>query len=154
MYTPKFATAVSCIDGRVQMPVIRYLKNRYAVDYVDVISEPGADLILANATDKHTVEAILRKIRTSLVRHESRLVAVVGHYDCSGNPAPREVQEQHIRTALERLKAVFLQDVRFVGLWVNQRWTVQDVPIVPKNILPLVTSNAPPRKAHAHGRRS
>lgn len=153
MYTPRFATAVSCIDGRVQMPVIRYLRNRFAVDYVDVISEPGPDLILAYPSDKHTVEAILRKVQMSLTRHASTIIAVVGHHDCSGNPAPKEEQEEHIRLALTRLKSVFLNDVRFIGLWVNKRWTVQEVPLEPKSILPLVRSKVPARIARGRGTR-
>ncbi len=36
-----FATAINCMDGRVQLPVIAYLKSKYVVDYVDAITEPG-----------------------------------------------------------------------------------------------------------------
>lgn len=127
MFDQRFATAVSCIDGRVQMPVIRYLKNRFPVDYVDIVSEPGPNRILAEWRDTHTVEAILRKVRMSVDRHGSRLVAVVGHYDCSGNPAPRQEQAEHTRLAIRRLQELFLNDMTFVGLWVNERWNVLEV---------------------------
>ena len=32
-----FATAINCMDGRVQIPVIEYLKKEFKVDYVDMI---------------------------------------------------------------------------------------------------------------------
>ena len=40
-----FCTAINCMDGRVQLPVIRFLQERFKVDYVDVISEPGPNLL-------------------------------------------------------------------------------------------------------------
>jgi len=36
-----FCTAVNCMDGRVQLPVINYLKERFSANYVDMITEPG-----------------------------------------------------------------------------------------------------------------
>lgn len=35
------------MDGRVQLPVIKYLQDRFKVQYVDTITEPGPNLILA-----------------------------------------------------------------------------------------------------------
>jgi len=31
----KFATSVSCIDGRIQIPLAKWIKENYSVDYVD-----------------------------------------------------------------------------------------------------------------------
>ena len=39
----KFGTAINCIDGRTQQPVIDYIKQNYAVDMVDMITFPGAN---------------------------------------------------------------------------------------------------------------
>lgn len=47
-----FCTAVNCIDGRVQLPVIRYLQERYGVLYVDVVSESGPVHSLAEPADR------------------------------------------------------------------------------------------------------
>ncbi|MGI9568583.1 MAG: carbonic anhydrase, partial [Desulfobulbia bacterium] len=33
----RFCSVISCMDGRVQLPVIRYLQKRFNVDYVDSI---------------------------------------------------------------------------------------------------------------------
>jgi hypothetical protein len=43
----KFATALNCMDGRVQITIIEFLKKKFKVDYVDMITEPGIDKILA-----------------------------------------------------------------------------------------------------------
>ena len=37
----KFATSISCIDGRIQLPLAKWIKENYSVDYVDAITEPG-----------------------------------------------------------------------------------------------------------------
>ena len=36
-----FATSIHCMDGRIQEPIIQYIKTKYDVQYVDVITEPG-----------------------------------------------------------------------------------------------------------------
>lgn len=43
----KFGTAINCIDGRVQLPVIKWLKENYYLDFVDMITEPGPDKVLS-----------------------------------------------------------------------------------------------------------
>ena len=123
----RFGTAVICIDGRVQMPVIRYMRNRFALDYVDIISEPGPNRLLAAAHDRHLFQSVVAKIRVSIDRHGSHIVAVVGHYDCAGNPVEQAVQTEQTKAALALLRPMFSEDVRLVGFWVNQRWNVIEV---------------------------
>ena len=43
----RFATAINCIDGRVQVPVSNWLKRSYSVSYVDTITEPGVDRLFS-----------------------------------------------------------------------------------------------------------
>src|SRR5829696_466725 len=85
----KFGTAINCIDGRTQQPVIDYIKQNYAVDMVDMITFPGANGIFSN--ELRLVEASLAKHSTSISveKHNSRIIAVVGHYDCAGNPGDK-----------------------------------------------------------------
>lgn len=50
----KFCTAINCMDGRVQLPVINYLKKHFKVNYVGSITEPGEvgrDFLLAEIID-------------------------------------------------------------------------------------------------------
>jgi hypothetical protein len=80
--------------GRVQMPVIEYIKNKYKVDYVDMITMPAPNKVLVE--NKNKTEQIKRYVEISVMHHGSRLVAICGHYDCAGNPVDDETQiKQH-----------------------------------------------------------
>jgi hypothetical protein len=41
-----FVTAINCIDGRTQLPVINFAQKKYGIDYVDMVTEPGPIKIL------------------------------------------------------------------------------------------------------------
>ena len=60
----KFGTAINCIDGRTQQPVIDYIKQNYAVDKVDMITFPGANGIFSNE---------LRLVEASLAKHSASI---------------------------------------------------------------------------------
>ena len=127
MMPPKFATAVNCMDGRVQIPVLEYLKTRYGFDYVDMITEPGPARILARRKERPILDSIRKRIGLSLLRHGSTMVAVAGHHDCAGNPAAEEAQFKHIATAIKTIKS-WRFDVRAIGLWVDKNWKAHEVP--------------------------
>ena len=38
MSEKSFATSLSCMDGRVQIPMINLIKEKYSVDFVDTIT--------------------------------------------------------------------------------------------------------------------
>jgi carbonic anhydrase len=122
----EFYTAVNCMDGRVQIPVITYLQNRFGAAYVDMITEPGPNRLLADQTDSALVESILKRVRISVEKHESGGIAVVGHYDCAGNPAPEETQVAQTEKAVRLLRKEH-PDIEIVGLWVDKNWEVSDL---------------------------
>jgi carbonic anhydrase len=122
----KFATAINCMDGRIQIPVIRFLQQRFDVEYVDVVTEPGPNRILARQSDPHLVKSILDRVGISVERHHSSAVAVVGHYDCAGNPAPEEEQVLHIREAVEFIRQRW-SEIEVIGLWVDEHWKVHEI---------------------------
>ncbi|HEY4711144.1 MAG TPA: carbonic anhydrase [Dehalococcoidia bacterium] len=117
----KFATAINCMDGRVQVPVIEYIKRNYRIDYVDMITEPGPNKILAENTDKTTIESIKGRVKISVERHNSKLIAVVGHHDCAGNPTDRESQLKHILAAIKTVGSWNFK-VQVTGIWVDENW--------------------------------
>jgi len=122
----KFAAAINCMDGRVQIPVIEYLKRRYGVDYIDTITEPGPNRILAEKKDQATIDSIRRRLEISITKHGSKLVAIAGHHDCAGNPVGKETQDRHTLAAIEMVKSWgFKVDV--TGLWVDENWEVSEV---------------------------
>ena|SRR3989338_3709002 len=115
------ATCLNCMDGRVQLPVLHWVKENYSVDFVDVITEAGMDSVLSGQED---IREILRSIAISVNVNKSARLFVVGHYDCRGNPVEENVHRQQIRNATKRLKGHW-PNHEIVGLWVNKAWQVE-----------------------------
>lgn len=121
-----FATAINCMDGRVQLPVFEYMKTRYGVDYVDMVTEPGPNKILTENGDKATIESIKRRVKISVERHNSKQIAIVGHHDCAGNPTDKKTQTKYILSAVKTVRSWGF-DVQITGLWVDENWRVCEV---------------------------
>jgi len=111
------------MDGRVQIPVINYLRKCFNVDYVDCITEPGPNLILAEQKDEFLVQSILTRVKISIEKHLSVAVAIVGHYDCAGNPSSKEKQLMHLRDTVELLRKHF--ELPIIALWVDENWKIK-----------------------------
>jgi len=121
-----FCTSIHCMDGRVQEPLIDYLKQAYGVDYVDAITEPGPCRILAEDRDRPRVRSIRERTTISVDKHGSKLIAVSGHYDCAGNPRDEATQKQQVRQSMQLLAHAY-RDVEVIGLWVDSNWRVHEV---------------------------
>lgn len=124
MKQPRFATAINCIDGRAQVPVIDWLKLHCNVDYVDVITEPGADLVLVQGPAS-TTKALEDKVRLSFRNRQSPVIAVVAHHGCIANPVAKEEHWELLDECVREINAWGLP-ARIVGLWVNE-WGAIDV---------------------------
>jgi hypothetical protein len=123
----RFCTAINCMDGRAQTPVIRYLQERFGVEHVDMVTEPGPNRILAEGRDAEAITSIERRVQLSVQRHGSVGIAVIGHHDCAGNPSPAHQQNQHTRAALLWVRSAF-PGVPAIGLWLNENWEVEELP--------------------------
>ena len=122
----RFVTAINCMDGRTQLPVINYLMKKYGADYVDSITEPGPVKILSERTYLTIVDRIKKRVAISVEKHGSRHIAVVGHHDCAGNPADREAQLRQIAASLKLIREWgFAAEV--IGLWVDENREVSEV---------------------------
>ena len=121
-----FCTVVNCMDGRVQLPVIRYLQDRFNVEHVDSITEAGPNLILAIRTQGDTARSVLRRINISVERHSSVAIALAGHHECAGNPATKEEQKQHLVAGIEFLRHQY-RNIPIIGLWVDEKWQVHEI---------------------------
>lgn len=119
----KFATSVSCIDGRVQTPLAEWIKKNYSVDYVDTITEPGADKKISENSD---LESIKAKVSISINAHKSELIIVSGHYDCAANPVADEEHISLIKKGVEVISSWNL-GVKVIGVWVDGSWNVNSV---------------------------
>ncbi|MDP8212856.1 MAG: hypothetical protein P9X22_06170 [Candidatus Zapsychrus exili] len=122
-----FVTAINCIDGRAQQPVISYLTKKYNVNFVDMITEPGINKILFSDCDKEAVESIRRKVSLTVVNHNSSIIAIVGHHGCVGNPSSFEDQKKHILGAIDCVKEwnFVVDDV--IGLWIDEEYNVVEI---------------------------
>lgn len=118
-----FVTVINCMDGRVQEPVIAWMKEQFKADYVDMVTEAGPDGILANGPYR-TVGAIIDRVRISVNVHGSRVVAVVAHTGCAGNPVTKKEHLEHLETAVQEVMS-WAPEAHVLGLWVNRKWEVE-----------------------------
>ncbi len=121
----RFATVINCMDGRVQAPVAAWLKQHAQADYIDTITEPGPDHILADAVAE-SLESIRRRVLVSVEKHGSRTVAIVGHHDCAGYPVSRQEHCESVLRSVEMI-ASWALPVRILGLWVDEHWRVEPI---------------------------
>lgn len=112
------------MDGRVQIPVIQWIQKEYGLDYIDMITEAGMDGLLAQ--DDVDITSIIEKINISLDNHNSKIIFIVGHFDCAGNPVSDETHRKHIRMAVERLKSI-KSSCEVIGLWVPKERLVEKI---------------------------
>lgn len=117
------------MDGRVQLPVIEWLKSQYGVDHVDVITEPGPHKILACGSSIRT-DAIRDRMLISVQAHGSRVVALAAHADCAGNPAPKEESLRQLQEGMKVIQS-WGHPVTIIGLWVDSTdWLVEQVAVI------------------------
>ena len=126
-----FCTAINCMDGRVQLPVAAFLKERFNVEYVDMITEAGPNRLLGKQTSFSLLESVFDRLRISVEHHHSVGIAVVGHYDCAGNPAEKEEQNAQTIAAAKyiRKRCTRYRDIPIIGLWVDETWSVSEIEI-------------------------
>ncbi len=72
------------------------------------------------------VQSILRGVRLSVDKHASFCLALVGHYDCAGNPAKEDEQLQHLIDGVAFLRLHY-REIPVIGLWVDANWKVKEV---------------------------
>jgi hypothetical protein len=120
----RFVTAINCMDGRTQLPVSDWLRQRYGADYVDTITEPGPVRLLADGVAVPTLDSIRQRVAISVEKHGSRHVAIVAHHDCAGNPESEAVQRRQL-TAAQRTIESWGLGVGVDLLWLGEDWRVE-----------------------------
>ena len=121
-----FATVINCMDGRTQLPVSTWLKNNFKVDYVDTITEPGPEKILDLGKNKAVIKDIKKRVGISINKHGSKIIAIVAHHDCAGNPVKKA---EHLRDLCLAIRHVdkWGFNVEIIGLWVDSKWKVNQI---------------------------
>lgn len=104
-----YATAVNCMDGRVQIPVMEFTKARFGVDFVDMITEAGAVADINDGVRLH--------VRISVEAHGSRGIVVAAHSDCAGNIIPDQEQKNQCLAAALLLQSDW-PEMEVIPVWV------------------------------------
>jgi len=121
----KFGTAINCIDGRVQLPVIEWMKKTFGFDYIDMITEPGVDKVMSQVEDKR-IELIKSKVEISVNAHGSKIIVIAGHFDCAGNPVSKQEHLLQIRKALKVIQEWKLNGVqKIIGIWIEDNKEIE-----------------------------
>ena len=69
---------------------------------------------------------IKKRVKISVEKHGSKIVAISGHYDCAGNSVDKKTQIRQIRGAAETVKS-WGYDADIIKLWVNRNWEVKEL---------------------------
>jgi hypothetical protein len=113
------------MDGRIQLPVISWIRRNFKYDFIDMITEPGMDGILAKS--EVIRKKIVDKINISVEKHGSNHIFIVGHEDCAGNPGDEMAHRAHIQAALNYIAALNMP-VDITGLWATIDGEIKEVP--------------------------
>ncbi len=119
----KFAACLNCMDGRTQLPVINWIKTKHDVDYVDMITE--AAMVGLLSSEKYDLK-LLKKLSISTDGHGSKMIFIVGHHDCAGNPVSDELHKKQIIAAVNIFNAM-IPSLEVIGLWLDENFEVSEV---------------------------
>lgn len=135
---PTFAAAVTCIDGRTHEPVTAWARERFGVEYVDLVTQPGPDLALCCATEAQ-IAHLRENLGVSAEAHHSGALVIAGHADCAANPVSEAQHRDHLRRALSRALSWAPPDMVVVGVWVDPDGQVEEIDAspVPADAAPL-----------------
>jgi hypothetical protein len=124
----KFGTAINCIDGRTQEAVIDRMKQDYHIDGVDMVTFPGVDGLLSSDEGQsgEAITLLRNAVAISIEKHGSRVIAVVGHHECAGNPGDREHHYADIKKAMSKV-TLWNFPGQVVGFYVNEKREIEEV---------------------------
>ena len=120
MSEKSFATSLSCIDGRVQLPMINWIKEKYSVDFVDTITAPGIDKVIFD----DNIESIKKSVIISISNHKSSHIVISGHFGCAGNHVSENEHFIHIKKSVDIVNSWNL-DADVVGVWIDENFAPQ-----------------------------
>ncbi|MFN7149455.1 MAG: carbonic anhydrase [Microthrixaceae bacterium] len=123
--TPPFAAAVTCIDGRTHAALVDWMRHHLGVDYVDLVTQPGADGALSECP-RTVCDGIRDQVAVSVTAHASRTIVVAGHDDCAGNPVPADVHRRQILDGVAEIRS-WGMDVEVLGVWIDRQGRVSRV---------------------------
>ncbi len=128
-----FFTRVGCMDGRVQLPVSSFGKQKFNASYPDSISDAGEVGILAHNPSPEVLKTLIHELEVSINNHHSKGIVVHGHSECAGNPVTDDLQKKHILRSVELIKELIKSQIPVVGVFVTrsktnpEEWVVEEI---------------------------
>jgi len=116
----EFVTVVGCMDGRAIHALYWYFRLGYGVRFTDMITRPGVVGIVWNIEKfKKLFIEILERVAVSMLKHRSRLVAIVGHSDCAGNKVSDVKQKMQTIELAQKVQECLPEGTKVLALWVG-----------------------------------
>jgi hypothetical protein len=84
------------------------------------------DGIISSSGNLDYIASIRNAVSISIEKHGSQIIAVVGHFDCAGNPGNREHHYAHVNKAIQQVSS-WNFDAQIVGLYVNDKRQIEEV---------------------------
>lgn len=133
-----YGTGIGCMDGNVQGALRKWTKRNRGVKWVDLITQPGINKVLAENTNTPIIENISDLLRLSIFKHRSRTVVIAAHHSCLGNPVDKETQLLDLEKAEKRIRGMIdsfplyeiginFKDITIDCLWINEQWMPENV---------------------------
>ena len=125
-----FFTVVGCMDGRVQWPVAKFGKDKFAARFPDTITEAGIVGLLSNNPSRDLVASLKSKLLISIEKHHSKGIVVDGHEECAGNPVDNNKHKEDVKKSVEFIKNLINSRVPVVGVFVEDKgefWEASEI---------------------------
>lgn len=121
-----FSAAINCMDGRVQLPVNKYMQSKFGFQYVDAITEAGVVKIVAGKEPEAIWENLKKKLQIAVEVHGVKVIGLFAHHDCAGNPISKEEQIKQLFAGKDNLTALYPNLTIIIG-WINEKWEVEEL---------------------------
>lgn len=121
------AVCLNCIDGNVQLPVASWIKNRYQIDCVDMITEPGIVCVLSNLDQ--SIDEINKKVRHCLETGSVTKLFISGHEHCDFCGIDDAQQKHQVSSAILRVQKDF-PGLDVHGLWYRQDGSIEEIALL------------------------
>lgn len=105
----------------MQLPVLNWIRKKYNIDFVDVVTAAGIDRLIAS---QDNIGTIIKSVNISINTNKSTRIFIVAHHDCRGNPVDKKTHREHIIKSVKCLKSHW-PELEIVGLWVNSHWQAE-----------------------------
>ena len=91
-----------------------------------MVTCPGADRIFSSGDHSEAIALIRRALSISIEKHGFQIIAVVGRYDCAGNPGDSEHHYIHLRKAMHEVSS-WNSHAQVIALYVKDKRDIEEV---------------------------